>query len=51
MESKNNIYKQADQKLIHKYREHFDSCQMGAGLGGWGEIGERIEKYRLAVTE
>ena len=26
--------KQAEQKQTHRHREHFDSCQMGWGLGG-----------------
>ena len=26
---------QAEQKQTHRYREHFDSCQIEEGLGGW----------------
>ena len=32
---KNKINKQVDQKQTHKYREHFDGCQLKDGLGGW----------------
>ena len=31
---KNKSSKQAEQKHIHRYREHFDSCQMG---DSWGD--------------
>ena len=51
MDLKNKINEQVEQKQIHRYREHFDGCQMGRGLGGLGEKGEGIEKYKLAVTE
>ena len=27
--------KQTEQKQNHRYRKHFDGCQMGGGLGGW----------------
>ena len=33
--------KQAEQKQNHRYREHFDGCQIG---GVWG-VGEWIKKY------
>lgn len=36
--------KQAKQKQIHKYREHFNGCQMRGGLEG-------INKYKLVFTE
>ena len=32
---KNNINKQAEQKQNHRYRKHFDGCQMGDALGDW----------------
>ena len=35
MESKNKINEQAGKKQTHRYRKHFDSCQMGWGLTGW----------------
>ena len=35
IEYKNKINEQAEQKQTHRYREHFDSCQMGGWLGGW----------------
>ena len=28
------INKQAEHKHTHRYREHFDGCQMGGELGG-----------------
>ena len=27
--------KETEQKQTHRYREHFHSCQIGRGLGGW----------------
>ena len=33
----NKINKQAEQKQNHRYREHFDGCQMGEGLGEWAK--------------
>ena len=27
--------KQAEQKQTHRYREHFDGCPKGGGLGKW----------------
>ena len=27
--------KQAELEKNHRYREHFDGCQMGGELGGW----------------
>ena len=35
IEYKNKINEQAEQKQTHRYREHFDGCQMGGGLGRW----------------
>ena len=32
---KTKINKQAEQKQTHRYREHFDGCQLGGGLGDW----------------
>ena len=29
----NTENKQAEDKQMHRYREHFDSCQMGGRLG------------------
>ena len=38
--------------MTHKYREQSDVCQMGREvLGGLGEKGRRIKKYKLVVTE
>ena len=34
IESK-KVNKQAEHKHTHIYREHFDGCQMGRGLGNW----------------
>ena len=52
MESKKNkINEQVGQKQTHKYREQTDGCQMGEVLGGMGEKGEGIKKYKLVVTE
>ena len=34
---KYKISEQVEQKQTHRYREHFDSCQMGGGLDGRGE--------------
>ena len=31
---RNKINKQ-NKKKTYRYREHFDGCQMGEGLGGW----------------
>ena len=47
----NKINKQAEQKETHRYREHFDSCQMGRGLGKLVRKDEGIKKYKLIVTE
>lgn len=33
-----------------RYTEHFDCCQMGGGLGGWGKDAAEIKKYKLDVT-
>ena len=30
---KTKINKQVEQKQTHRYREHFDGCQVGEGLG------------------
>ena len=30
---KNKVNEQAEQKLIYRYREHFDGCQTGGRLG------------------
>ena len=30
---RNKINEQAQQKLTHRYREHFDDCHMGEALG------------------
>ena len=37
------INKQADQKQTHRYKEHFDGCQMRAG---WrtGAKGKKVKK-------
>ena len=32
---KNKINKQAEQKQTHRFREHFDCCQMEGRLEGW----------------
>ena len=40
---KNKINKQAEQKLTRRYREYFDSCQMGGRLGGMGKKGKGIQ--------
>lgn len=34
-----------------RHREQTDGSEREAGLGGLGEKGDRIEEYRLAVTE
>ena len=49
---KNKINEQADQKQTHRYREHFDGCQMNGGLNRCiKKISEGIKKYKLVVTE
>ena len=48
MESKKKQNKQ--NKKGHRYKEHFDSCQMG-GIKRTGENGEGIKKYKLVVTK
>ena len=49
---KNKINEQADQKQTHRYREHFDGCQMKGGLKRCiKKISEGIKKYKLVVTE
>ena len=48
---KYKISEQVEQKQTHRYREHFDSCQMGWRVGGMGEKGEGIKKYKLVATE
>ena len=37
--------------MTHRYREHFDTCQLRVCLGGMGEKGEGIKKYKLVVTD
>ena len=37
---KTKINEQADQKQTHRYREHFDGCQIGEGVREMGEKGE-----------
>ena len=32
---KNKINEKAEQKQTHRYREHFDGCQMGGVGGDW----------------
>ena len=34
---KNKINKQVEEKQNHRYREHFDGCQMGDRLGAWAK--------------
>ena len=41
----------AEWKQTHGYREYFDDCQLGRGLGEMGEKGEVIKKYKLVITE
>ena len=33
--SKNKLSKQEEQRQNHGYRQHFNGCQMGGGLGEW----------------
>ena len=35
------MYKQK-QNQTHRYREHFDGCQMGGELGGWVKKGKGL---------
>ena len=48
-----NQNEQTVQKKAHRYREHFDGCQMGGGLWGWMEKVEGLSrgKYTLVVAE
>ena len=48
---KNKINKQAEEKQKHRYREHFDSCQMRQRVRGMKEKSEGIKKYKQVVTE
>ena len=41
---------QAEQKKIHRHREHFDGYQM-EGVMYMGEKDEWIKKYKLVFTE
>ena len=43
--------KQTKQRQTHRYREHFDGCQMRGAFGGVDKKGEGIKKYKLVVTE
>ena len=45
---KSKINEQTKQKQTHIWREHFDGCQIGEGLGGWVK---KVKKYKLVVTE
>ena len=47
----NKINKEAGQKQTHRCREKADGCQRGREMGGLGEKGEEIKKYKLAVTK
>ena len=44
-----------EQKQSHRYREHFDGCQMGGDLGGWAKkvkgIEVQIGSYRIVSHE
>ena len=44
IESKNKLSKQEEQRQNHRYREHFDGCQIGVGVG---EVQKR--SYRIAT--
>ena len=35
IESKKQTKQREEQRQIHKYREHFDGCQMGGEFGKW----------------
>ena len=48
---KNNINEQTQQKQTDRYREQTDGCQRGKAVGGLGEKGEDIKKYRLVVIK
>ena len=50
MNLKTKINEQAEQKQDHRYRENFDGCQVGQGLGEMGEKCEGIKKYKLVFT-
>lgn len=41
---KNKLNKQRKHKQIHRYREHFDSSQMGWVLRGWVKRGKGLRK-------
>ena len=47
---KNRINEQIKLGQTHRHREQAGGCQ-GGRVGGLGERGERIKKYRLAVTK
>ena len=50
VESKKQNKQQAQQKQAHRYREHFNGCQVEGWLG-MGEKGEGVRGYKLVVTE
>ena len=35
IEPKNKLSKMEEQRQNQGYREHFDGCQMGGGIGEW----------------
>ena len=43
--------KQAQQKQNHRYREHFDGCQMAEELVGWTKKVKGLRSSNLVVTE
>ena len=45
-----NLNKQTKLKQTHRYREHFDGCQMEGGLE-MGEEGEGIRIYKLPIIK
>ena len=52
IESKNKLSKQEEQRQNHRYREHFDGCQIGGGCGRMSKEVKRLRStnsYRIAM--
>ena len=50
LDLKNKIREQAEQKQTYRYREYFDSCQMGVGLRGWVKKVKRLRSTNWALA-
>ena len=47
---KNKVNEKAEQKHTHKYRKHFDGCQI-RGFRRISKKSQEIKKYKLVVVE